>query len=140
MIMAVVSKCNYAHEIVNIIKYTWNIVVYYKEISRNCTWDGLQFLSYLLCKFCEIPLNSNFKFGCVKYSIIYYSVLNHALSCFHLYCIKVVENQLKSFFRQPLCGNMMSILIKAEFPLGSLLTDKLFNNTLLAPKVWWDWE
>ena len=29
----------------------------------------------------------------------------------------------------------MSILIKAEFPLGSLLTDKLFSNTLLAPKV-----
>lgn len=29
----------------------------------------------------------------------------------------------------------MSILIKADFPLGSLLTDKLFNNTLLAPKV-----
>lgn len=56
MIMAIVSKCNYAHEIVNIIKYTWNIVDY-KEISRNCTWDGLQFLSYLLCKFCEIPLH-----------------------------------------------------------------------------------
>lgn len=53
----------------------------------------------------------------------------------HLYCIKAVEIQLKSFFRQPLCGNMMSILIKADFPLGSLLTDKLFNNTLLAPKV-----
>ena len=37
MIMAIVSKCNYAHEIVKIVKYTWNIVVYHKEISRSCT-------------------------------------------------------------------------------------------------------
>lgn len=83
----------------------------------------------------QLLLNSNFMFGCAGYSIIHYSVLNHAFSCFHLYCIKAVEIQLKSFFRQPLCRNMMSILIKVEFPLGSLLTDKLFNNTLLAPKV-----
>lgn len=83
----------------------------------------------------KVPVNSNFMFGCAGYSTIHYSVLNHVFSCSHLYCIKAVEIQLKSFFRQPLCETMMSILIKARFPLGSHLTDKLFNNTLLAPKV-----